>query len=1083
MRDKKSLAERLAELSPEQKQAMERLIRARAARASDLKRRAAGERAPLSYGQQRLWLLDQLSPANPAYNETNSLRFRFALDPDVFRRAVNEVVRRHEVLRMSVQVIDGKPFLRVAPFLSLNIPLIDLRHMPPAEREPHAMSLAAEQSRLAFDLGEGPLIRCSLLRLGDKDYLFVQTAHHMVIDGWSWGVMTVELAANYYSFLFGNPSPLPELEIQYGDYAIWQRRALSPGSKEGQLAYWREQLRALPTLQLPTDRPRPAEFTFRGERQRMEIAGGAYASLTERAERKSVTLFMVLFAVFAVMLHRYTEQEDVVVGVPSSGRSRTELEPLIGFFVNTLIMRVKVASHDTFDEVLEHVRRVSMEAYSNQDVPYERLVEELRPERDKSRNPLFQVSFQLFERPSDTGLRKDFLLPYTPVDSGIAKFDLLFELIWTEERIQGLVEYNTDLFDAGRIRRMIAHYHRLIEQVTAAPSTRVSALAMLTPEEEKQLLEWNRTATPYPKDRTITQVFSEQAGLTPDAPAVEFEGRTLNYRELRERAASVAARLASRGVRPGDFVGLYLSRSIDVPAALLGILEAGAAYVPLDPNYPKERLAYLLADSGVKCVLTTLDRAGGLAEFGKVVIAIDDTAAETHHSALPGGDQSPESVAYVMYTSGTTGRPKGVAVTHRNILRLVKNVGYVNLDAGQTVLQFAPISFDASTFEIWGCLLNGGRLAIYPPGGASAEELGEFIKTERISLLFITTALFIQMIEYCAADLRDVKQVITGGEVLPVAVAQAAWRALPRSRIFNAYGPTESTAFATIYEIRRPEAIVHSVPIGKPIDNTTAYVFDPYGNLTPLGVPGELYIGGDGVAAGYWGSAELTGEKFVPDPFRPEGRLYRTGDVACFREDGNLLFLGRRDRQVKLSGYRVEPGEVESAILSHPDVRAAVVMPIEKDGKRLSAFCEVHDGKTLSLADLRDYLSQRLPHYMLPSQLTMVDSLPLTPNGKTDMKALASLWPGASVQGGEYLAPRNPREQTLSEMWSELLQTERVGVRNNFFELGGQSLVATRLLSRIRNEFDVQVTMREFFDRPTIEGLAEFLDQRMMPGE
>jgi amino acid adenylation domain-containing protein len=1082
MQTNDALIKRLAGLPPAKKEALKRLLREKVVRGQDLKPRVPGERVPLAYGQRRLWLLDQLSPENPAYNETNSLRFRVPLNLEVFRRAVNEIVRRHESLRTSVQVIDGVPVQSIAQLLSINIPLADLRHMSPADREAEALKSAVEQSRVAFDLSEGPLLRGSVYRLDTADFLFVLTMHHMICDGWSMGVFMVELVALYWSFLAGKPSPLPELQIQLGDYAVWQHRNLSPNSQNQQLTYWREQLRDLPILQLPTDRPRPAEFTYRGARQPVKIAGDAYASLTRLAERQNVTLFTVLFAVFGVLLHRYTEQEDIPIGAPSAGRSRKELEPLIGFLVNTFVMRLQIPGNATFLEVLENVRRTTIEAYANQDVPFDRLVEELQPKRDKSRNPLFQVMFQLFTRPSAPGLKKDLLLPFLPVDSGSSKFDLSAELIWTEDAIQGQIEYNTDLFDAGRIERMVAHFYRLIESVTADPTRRISDLAILTPEEENQLVvEWNNTSVPYPRDQTIPGVFLEQMARTPDAPAVRFEGQTLSYRELHQRAESVAAELNSRGIRPGNLVGLHLERSLELPAALLGILMAGAAYVPLDPGYPRERIAYLVADSGVRGILTTTNKAADLAGFEGAVITMDDLTGSPPDVAGSTATPSATDVAYVMYTSGTTGDPKGVAVTHRNILRLVKNVRYVNFDANQTVLQFAPISFDASTFEVWGCLLNGGTLAIHPPGVPSLEELGAFIKAEKISLLFLTTSLFGQMIEHCAADLRGVEQIVTGGEQLFVSVAKAAWKALPRSRIVNGYGPTECTTFACTYTVARPEALGHTVPIGRPIENTTAYILDHCGNLMPIGMPGELYIGGDGVAARYCQRPELTEERFVRDPFVPDGRLYRTGDVACYREDGNILFLGRRDRQVKLSGYRIELSEVESTIVSHPNVCGAAVVLTGTEQKRLRAFYETHGGRTLSPAALRSYLSQQLPPYMVPSQLEAVDQLPLTPNGKVDFDALSCRELRDAGQRETFVPAKNPTEQRLREIWSELLQAERVGVRDNFFELGGHSLLATRLLSRIRNAFEVQITMQEFFDRPTIEDLAELLNQRAGP--
>ena len=1067
------LARRLAALSPERRAALEKLLHPPGT--PELRPRAPGTRVPLAFGQQRLWWLDQFTPGNPAYNETNALRLSFPLDLSAFRQAVSEIVRRHEVLRMSVELIDDVPFQRFAESLSVEIPLIDLTRLPAADREPEALRLAVEQSRAPFDLATGPLLRAAVFKLDAGDYLFVLTMHHMVCDGWSMGVLMVELVALYWNAIAGKPSPLPELEIQYGDYAIWQRERLSPGAIEGQLAYWRKQLSDLPIVQLPADRPRPAEFTFQGSRCPVEVRGRTYASLTALAEREGVTMFMLMLAAFVALLHRYTEQTDIVLGTPSAGRPRHELEPLIGFFVNTLVLRVPIADDARFLDVLDAVKRTAVNAYAHEDVPFDQLVDTLQPHRDKSRNPLFQIMFQLFRRPSAAGLREDVLLPFTPVESGIAKTDLSMDLISTEDGIRGHVEYSTDLFDRVRIERMVAHYGRLLEQIVADPAQRISDIDFLTESERERLLvEWNRTSAPYPSQRTVPQMFVEQADRTPDASALRFGERTMTYRELRGAAAAVAAELAAQGVQRGDLVGLYAERGLEVPAAVLGILAAGATYVPLDPAYPSKRIRYLLADSGAKAVIAAAGRTAALEGYGGRVLALDDVVARDGDGDLIVADAAATDLAYLMYTSGTTGEPKGVAVTHRNVLRLVMNVRYVELSGAPTILQFAPLSFDASTFELWGTLLNGGTLAIHPPGVPSLEELGAFIMRENVSVFFLTTALFAQMVERCAADLRGVGQVITGGEQMFVPVAKAAWTALPRSRIANAYGPTECTTFATMSMIGRPETLGDAVPIGRPIENTTAYVLDRHGKLMPLGVPGELCLGGDGVAAGYWNRPELTEERFVPNPFGA-GRLYRTGDIVRFREDGEILFLGRRDRQVKVSGYRVEPDEVEAAICSHPAVRTAAVVTGGDELKHLEAFYAVTDDGALAPDALREYLRERLPGYMVPTLLEPVDEVPITPNGKLDVERLSRRRSRQRGTENGYVAPRTAAEQKLAAMWSELLDVERVGVRDNFFALGGHSLVATRLLSRVRATFDAEVTMHSFFDAPTIEDMARLL--------
>ncbi|MDQ3898505.1 MAG: amino acid adenylation domain-containing protein [Actinomycetota bacterium] len=1057
------------------------MLRQRTARSSirDLRPRAPHERVPLSYAQRRLWVLDQLDPGNAAYNETNSLRLG-ALDPEVLARALNEIVRRHEVLRMRVVVIDGEPFQDFVPALQIPVPLIDLRHHPEPEREAEALRRAAETSRVPMTLGEAPLLRASVFRLDPGDHLFVLTLHHMLCDGWSMGVLMVELLMLYWSFLAGKPSPLPELQIQYGDYAVWQRRALVGDERSRQLAYWRQQLDGLPTMALPTDRPRPAEFSFKGNRHPIEITGAELESLTALARQQNVTVFVLLLTAFSVLLRRYLDEDDIVIGTPTLGRTRTELEPLIGLFVNTVVVRLTVGGRERFLDVLGRVRDASVAAAANAAVPFEAVVQELHPPRDKSRNPLFQVMFQLFQSPSVPGLDASALLPFAPVSSGIAKVDLSLELMWTEDRVHGYFEYSTDLFDAARISRMAGHLRRLLGGIVADPDQEVAHLPLLTPAEERQLDEWNDTAQPFPSESTVPAVFREQVERDPDAVAVRFGGETLTYRELRDRADELAADLLSHRIGPGDRVALYLDRCLDVPAALLAILGVGGIYVPLDPDNPPDRLLFMLRDSSVKAVLTNGARAGELGEFSGPVLPLDAPARAPSvgpQSRSEQREQSPTDVAYIMYTSGTTGVPKGVTITHRNILRLVKNVRYLRYDSRQTVLQFAPLSFDASTFEIWASLLNGGVLAVHPPGVPSLDELGAFIRTEQVSLLFLTTSLFRQMVERRPDDLRGVAQVVTGGEAMFPPLAKAAWEALPRSRVVNAYGPTECTAFACTYDLRTPQAFADEVPIGRPIDNTTTYVVDRFGNRVPVGVVGELCIGGEGVAPGYWDRPELTMERFVPDPFRPGGRMYRSGDLTAFREDGNLLFVGRRDRQVKVSGYRIELGEVEAAVLSHPDVRAAAVLVSGRVDKHLSVACEVVPGRTLSLAALREHMQRRVPHYMLPSDLRAVERLPLTPNGKVDFEALAGAERAPLVSAAEYVGPRDSTERALCALWTELLEVDRVGVTDNFFDLGGHSLVATRLLSRIRATYDVPLTMRQFFDAPTVESLGRIIAQ------
>lgn len=1077
MADKAFISQRLADLPPDKR---ERLRKVLETRVKTIQPRNPAARVPLTFGQQRIWILDQLVPGTPAYNESNYIRLRYALDVDVFRRAVNESIRRHEALRTVIEVVDAEPTQHIKPSFGLEIPLVDLRQLAPEAREQEALRLAAEQAQTPFNLTAGPLIRASLYRLDTEDFLFGLTMHHIVCDGWSMGVLAVELSILYWSFVSGKPSPLPELKIQYPDFAIWQRHALSDRVLRPQLNYWRAQLTKLTTLQLPTDRFRPAQFSFRGARSPISIPRTLFHSLLKLCEREEVTLQILVLTVFYVLLHRYSGQNDIAVGTPVAGRNRKELEPLIGFFVNTLVMRADMSGNPRFVDLLASVRTMSFAAYANQDVPFELLIEELQPVRDESRNPLVQVAFQIFQPPSVPGLNPEHVFPFTPVDAGITKFDLTLQLILAKDDLRGHIEYCVDLYDALRIERMGAHFRRLLESIVADISQPISRLKILSEEEERRLLvEWNATQTEYPRDSNIPEVFETQSRTTPEHIAVRLDSKCLTYCELDEQADRVAARLLALGTKTGDTVGLLMERCLEFPVALLGVAKSGAISVPLDPTYPIDRLSYLISDSGTNTVVTKACFQKILAGLTEQTIIVEDVLAGAEAITKVGVKIAPTDVATLMYTSGTTGKPKGVAVTHRNILRLVKGVKYVTLSEAEVVAQIAPVTFDASTFEIWGSLLNGATMVVYPAGIPSLDELGAFIKDSEITLLFITTCLFRQVMDSNAGDFKSVRKLITGGEVMPLALAKAALKNLPRTQVFNAYGPTECTTFASIYPITSMETISNNVPIGKPIENTTMFILDNYGDPVPTGTPGEIYIGGEGVAKGYWKQPEMTAENFLPDPFSndPGGRVYRTGDIGSYREDGNILFLGRRDRQIKLSGYRIELAEVEATIARHPDVTGIAVVLTGEEEKRMTAFAELLQGCQLTYVGLREFLSELLPTYMIPSHLEVMDKLPLTPSGKVDYEVLTQRTRTLVSAQDKYVSPRNATEELLVRLWEEILHAERIGVTDNFFDLGGQSLVATRLLSRVREAFQTELTMRQFFDNPTISGLAALLSQ------
>ncbi|HYH81624.1 MAG TPA: amino acid adenylation domain-containing protein [Longimicrobium sp.] len=1076
--ERSALAQRLTGLPAEKRELLRRMLEEKAGAGKTIPRRDLAVRVPLSFNQQRLWVVEQLLEGVPAYNQTNTIRLQAALDVGAFQRALDEIVRRHESLRTTFHAVDGEPYQQVRGPSPVDLPVVDLRHAAPAEREAEAQRLIAEASAVPFDLETGPLLRAVLYRLAPDDHLFALTLHHIVCDGWSMGVFALELSVLYASYALGRTHALPELPIQYGDFAAWERRWFGGDRLEAQLEYWRAQLAGLRTLELPADRPRPARFSYRGGRVPMVIGGTLFRSLNGLAERENATLHILLLSVLFALAHRYTGDDDIAIGTPVTGRTRKELEPLIGFFVNTQVMRADLSGDPPFLDLLARVRQVCFAAYANQDVPFERLVDELAPVRDPGRSPLVQVLFQIFQPPVSVGVQREHVFPFAPSPSATSKFDLTFELIAHPDEVRGFVEYSTDLFDQGRIERLVAHLLCLMEDVLRDPSRSVSRLQVVPPAERRLLEAWNETAAPYPRGSTLAAELRRQAELHGDRMAVEFGGASLTYAALQARAAALAAELAARGVRPGDCVGLLMSRSLDLPWAMAGILAAGAFYVPLDPSHPADYLEFLVADSGAKLVVTRAEHAAVLPGAERVVIEDVPEVGE----APPAEGIAPTGTAWLLYTSGTTGKPKGVPVTHRGALRLVHGLD-TSAGPDDRVLHFAPITFDASVLEIWVALLKGATLVIHPPDLPSLEELGAFVRERGVTWAFLTTGLFRQMVEHSAGDLRRVRELFTGGEALPPAVARAAWKALPRTRLVNAYGPTECATVATTFPVTSGQGIADGVPIGKPLRNTTIRVLDRYGNPVPVGVPGEICIGGDGVAPGYWRRPGLTARSFVPDPAGGGGTLYRTGDVGRFRADGNLEFVGRRDHQVKVRGYRIEPGEVEAALAAHPLVTGAAALLVgEGEEKHLAAFAETLPGRDVTTAELRAHLATLLPEHMLPARLETVERLPLTAHGKVDVAGLAR---GAtSPRGGRdaRVAPETALETFLAGIWKELLHLEHVGVTDSFFALGGHSLVATRLLSRIRATLQGSVGMKEFFDQPTIQGLAAALakDEQMV---
>lgn len=949
------------------------------------------EKVPLSFAQQRLWFLDQWDPCSATYNVSICFDLTGQCNATVFNESLNEIIRRHEALRTTFIEIDGEPVQRIAATLELKIALVALSEV---ETDDELRFLIAEEARKPFDLAQGPLVRATLFRSNPEKHVLMVTMHHIVTDGWSMGVFCRELGILYGAFIQDRPSPLPDLPVQYADFAEWQRNRLKGEVLENQLSYWRNKLAGINTLELPTNRPRPAVQTNRGATQGFLISRSLGKALRLLSRQSNVTIFMTLLAAFQTLLYRYTGQDDIAVGSQIANRSRVELETLIGFFANTLVMRTSLAGSPTFRELLSRVRETALEAYAHQDLPFEKLVKELNPARDSGGIPFIRVMLVLQNVPARSPDFPGLDVKLDTVDNGNSKLDLVLILTEAHEGIQGKLEYNTDLFDRETIERMTGHFLTLLEAVAAAPDELLSGLPLLTEvERHRMLVEWNDTGSDYPKNKCIHELFEQQVERVPEAVALVFEDRRLSYRELNSQANQLAHQLIKLGVGPDVPVGVCLDRSLEMIVGILAILKAGGAYLPFDPGLPQDRIAFMLEDAGISIILTQKRFSGLSVLRDRQIVCLDDFRASSgeYPESNPANRTGPENLAYVMYTSGSTGQPKGVEIPHRGVVRLLTGVDYAVFDDRQTFLQLAPASFDASTFELWGALLHGSRCVLYPGQIATPHQLGDIIRSEGVTTLWLTSSFFNVVMDTCPEALSGVSQLLTGGEALSPLHVQKALKALPGTRIINGYGPTENTTFTCCYPI--PDQPVRAgIPIGRPISNTKVYILDKHLQPVPIGVKGELCIGGDGLARGYLDQPELTREKFIPDPFStdPGALLYKSGDITSYLPSGDIEFHGRSDGQVKIRGFRIEPGEIESLLSRHPNVRHSVVTVSDdiQSGKRLVAYIVPAERREQLLPELRHYLQEKLPSYMVPAAMVLIDTLPLTANGKLDLRAL-----------------------------------------------------------------------------------------------
>jgi len=1035
------------------------------------------ERLPLSFAQQRLWFLDQLDPHSSTYNRSFAVRLTGPLNPESLEQSLREVIRRHEVLRTTYPTVDGEAHQIIAPVSGFTVRVLDLRQLPPHARDEVARRLVADEARRPFDLAGGPLVRASLLRLDAALHVLILSQHHINTDAWSNDVFAREVSTGYGAFSNGLPSTLADLSIQYADFATWQREWLERETLDRQLSFWKEELKGVPpSLELPTDRPRLAVQTFRGATKTFGLSKRLLESLKALSQEQGATLFMTLLAAFQTFLHRYTGQLDILVGSPIAGRMRPEVQDLIGLFVNTLVLRADMSGSPRFLDLLTQIRNRSLAAYANQDVPFERLVDELEVERNLSRTPLFQVMFDLQTNAIDSLRLADVTVSQlaTPIET--AKFDLTLSMLETEHGLSASWEYDTGLFDAATIDRMQEHFETLLEGVAVNPNLTLLELPLLTEAERRRLLvEWNDTNVPLPDTAMIHRRFEARAGETPDAIAVIIESQQLTYRELNARANQLARLLRAAGIGPDRLVGIFMERSLDMVVALLGVLKAGGAYLPLDPSYPPERLQFMLEDCAATVVLTQERLRSQLPATSAVVRSMEyerpALVQQSDENTLT--NVSVDNLAYVIYTSGSTGRPKGAMLSHRAIANHMNWMCRDYLTPHDSLIQKASISFDASVSELFGSLLSGGRLVFAPAQWhADADALIDTIKTHQVTAIDIVPSLLGVMVESGALQsCASIRWLFSGAESLPRELADRVAKGCDAD-LYNTYGPTE-TCIESITGICDPTSPRSAVPIGRPIDNTRVYLLDAALRPTPIGVPGEIHIGGLGVSRGYWNRPELTAERFIPDPFLGGAgdRVYRTGDLARWH-DGTIEFLGRVDHQVKIRGYRIELGEVESALRQHPGVRDAVVVAREDTPglRRLVAYT-VAQAEPPGAANLRSHLKTSLPDYMVPTAFVALSALPRTPNGKVDRRAL----PAPDKTGPEleqaFVPPRNPVEQRLADIWCAVLGLPRVGVHDGFFELGGDSILSIQIVSRA-NRAGLHLTVRQIFEHQTIAELA-----------
>ncbi|KAB8332532.1 amino acid adenylation domain-containing protein [Scytonema tolypothrichoides VB-61278] len=1037
---------------------------------------------PLSFAQARLWFLAQLEPDSAAYNVVDAMQLQGNLNVDVLQQSLDAIATHHEVLRTNFIVEDGNPVQVIREPQSVELKVISLMDCPETERATVVQKLLQHEAQRPFNLSSDLMLRACLLEISPQEHILQLTIHHIATDGWSMSILFEQLATLYQAFLEGKPNPLPEQPIQYADYAVWQRQWLCGEVVENQLNYWKQQLAgATPVLELPTDKPRPPVQTRRGAKQSFVLPKNLSASLSALSRQEGVTLFMTLLAAFQTLLYRYSGQQDILVGSPTAGRNREEIEGLIGFFVNTLVLRTDLSGNPKFRELLQRVRSHAMSAYANQDLPFDKLVEELQPERSLSYHPLFQVMFVLQNVPTQTLELPGVSISTIEVDNSASQFDITLSIEETEQGLRGLWEYSTDLFDADTITRMSGHFQTLLEEVTANPQQHVNELPLLTATEKQQLLEWNDTQAEY-QEQCIHQLFEQQVEKTPHAVAVMFEGEELTYQQLNIRANQLAHYLKTLGVGADVLVGICMERSLEMVVGLLGILKAGGAYVPIDPAYPKERLTFILEDTQTPVMLTQEKLLHSLQNLGSQVICLDSDweLIANNSQENPVCEATVDDLMYVIYTSGSTGKPKGVMVPHRGISnQLHWRQATFKLTEQDKVLQTISLSFDPSVWQIFWPLLFGGQLIMARPDGhRDPAYMVKMIIEQQITVAALVPSIIRVLLEEKGIEnCTSLKHVTSGGEALPVELIERFVERLKLENVLiNCYGPTEASIDTTFWTCQQGTDYTIA-PIGRAIANVQVYILDDNLQPVPVGQSGELYIGGTGLARGYLNRPELTAQKFIHNPFssEPGARLYKTGDLVRYLSDGNIEFLNRIDYQVKIRGFRIELGEIEATLGEYPGVQQTLVS-IREDvpgDKRLVAYI-VAEQVPPSASELRDFLQGKLPEYMVPKAFVFLDVMPLNPNGKVDRRALDALDLDFQEAQATFVAPRNELERQIAEIWEEILG-QAVGIRDNFFDLGGHSLLAVKLFAQIEKKFGFRLPLATLFTANTVESLAKML--------